>query len=386
MNDALIFSTVPATADRLGHALAPLVNRVRKADNGEGVIGRINGRVPDVVCIDLSGASEAGLTLARRLRRQYPLAVILAVGQDKDPDLILAGLRAGVTDFLLVDDICARPDKILAEVLDTGRRTPPAAGRLFAVYGLKGGQGKTTVAVNLADRIQARAGEKVLVVDLNLYHGDSAVYLDPSAGYSPYDVIRDMDRMDEQLLLSSLPQHDGRFHLSVVNGEISDPDSVGAEEMTAMMQLLKTHFDVVVADLPPDCSERTLAVLEAATRILLVSQQSVADIKSLQSLVGLFQDLNPDDDRVRVIINRYSKDRVPDAVELADLLGCPVAGTITGDFKAAAQATDNGRTLSALFPRKRITRDFEDLALRLSDGQSTAPPSFFGRLACRLKG
>ena len=73
--------------------------------------------------------------------------------------------------------------------------------------------GVTTVALNLAGHLFDLTRDKVLLLDLNLFMGDVASYLNMEPAYTPYDLMRDVDRMDENLMFSSVTRHTSGFYV-----------------------------------------------------------------------------------------------------------------------------------------------------------------------------
>jgi pilus assembly protein CpaE len=385
--ELLIYSADPSTADQLAQRVMSAARHVHQAHTAEKALARLNTTLPDAVLVHLRRDRQDGISLVRRIHRQYPELVILAVGNHKDPDVILSGLRAGISDYLPLEENGQGLSAALLSALDR-RSGSGAAGRLIAVFSLKGGQGVTTTAVNLADHIHLLTGRRVLLADLNLYRGDAADYLNQNCGYTPFQLVRDLQRMDEHLLFSSLIRHKNRFYLLGTSSDISDADQIATDDLAGMITLLKRHFDTIVTDMPSDCSEKNLAALEAADTILLVVQQTIPEIKSLQSVVGFFREINLDTRKVKIIINRYSKTSDLTAPDLEGLVGCPVAATITSDYKAITHAIDQGKTLATACPERRINRDFRDLASRLTgiDGSTANRRPLFGTLSKWIKG
>ena len=369
-HNVLIFSTEPAIADRLARSVGSQVRFARQAHSVDKALACVDETAPEAFVVHLEQGCHDGLLLVEKLRKRHPKETILGVAQGKDPDLILSALRAGISDYLVME-VNGHPfSATLSNALQRHSARSPA-GKLIAVYSLKGGQGVTTVSVNLADHIQSLTGQKVLLVDANLYRGNVADYLNQTSTYTLFHLDRDLERMDGQLLFSSLNRHKNRFYLLGTSGDIGDAEKIRPENLSQMMGLSKQHFNTVVVDLPSDCSEKSLAILEAADRIVLVVQQTIPEIKSLQSTIGFFREIHPDDQRLEIVINRFEKASDIGTAEVEALAGCPVSGTITSDYKTIAQAIDQGKTLATAFAAKRINRDFDRLAARLTGSAST---------------
>lgn len=365
IKEAVVFSTDQKVTKRLALGMEPAVRHIHQENTVQGLLDRAQKGAPHAVLIHLTGEHEDGISLARQLRRTDPELAILGFGREKDPDLILSGMRAGISDFLALESDDAQLSAAIFRSLERifGDH---GSGDLIAVYSLKGGQGVTTVAVNLADQIQSLTHGKVVLADLNLYRGDAADHLNLVCAFTPYQLVDDLQRMDQDLLFSSLVQYKQRFHLLGTGAAISDADRIGPADLAAMMTLLRQHFDTVVVDLPSDCSEKNRAVMAAADRILLVVQQTVPEVKNLQSVVEFCREISLNDSRLEILINRYSKTNDLTINTIENLVGCPVTGVIASDYKAVTRAAHQGSTLMADCPGKKITRDFRALATRLA--------------------
>jgi len=320
---------------------------------------------PDAVFIDLSEEPEAAFALCRRLKRARRDTAVFLVGREKDPELILRGLRAGAADYLVFPGA----DTDVASAVRQALGRADAGGSLaeaWAVFSLKGGQGATTLAVNLADQLAMMHGGQVVLADLNLYMGHVTTALDFPCSYTPFDLVRDSERIDDNLLFSSLSQHPRGFYVLGVSGELCDGDQLGGEDAALVLDVLKRHADFVVQDLPHDFSPRTLAALNAADRVLLVVQQDVQSLKSAQRCLDVFQDLGYSEDKIRIVLNRHVRRGQITASDVASVLERPLAATISNDYRNVAATHTRGQTLAATEPKCRVNRELAALAARLA--------------------
>ena len=80
-------------------------------------------------------------------------------------------------------------------------------GRLICVLGPKGGTGKTLTSTNLATAL-ALAGQKVLVIDLDLQFGDVALCLGLPPEKTMYDLAISPGGLDDEKLRDYVMTHD----------------------------------------------------------------------------------------------------------------------------------------------------------------------------------
>ena len=268
-------------------------------------------------------------------------------------------MRARVTDYLVFP---GTNGSLLKSVRQAMGNYNSQAGELIAVFSIKGGQGNTTVSINLADHIQKITGEKVLLSDFNLYRGDIGTGLDISSSYTGFDLIRDIKRMDKNLFFSSLYHHSRGFYVLPSPEEISDADQISQEDINSLLSLIKQYMDYTIIDMPHDLSERSLTLLDSADRILIIAQQSLPVIKSVQRTLELFEDLHYGAGKVEIVLNRYCKNEEFNPNDLANIFKQRLLSVVTNDYRSVTQALNRGKPVSLIKEASRLNEDFRRLA------------------------
>src|SRR4029078_9486463 len=77
------------------------------------------------------------------------------------------------------------------------------------------------------------------------------------------------------------PHYHGLYVLAGANDPV-DADSINHSHISKVLPLLAQNFDYVIVDTPAGLDERTLAAIECATDLLLVSSLDVTSIRSLR--------------------------------------------------------------------------------------------------------
>jgi pilus assembly protein CpaE len=342
-------------------ALAHLVSFEGRFEDPSSSYAEIKELRPEALFISLDGDRNAGLALAKHVCTAVPETAVFLVAEKKDPDIILEGLRMGISDFILFPGNQKEMDQVVRRALgrtEAGGR----AGDITAVFSMKGGQGVTSIAVNLADQINALTGDKVLLADLNLYMGDVSVFLDLPSAYTPFDMVKDLYRMDKNLLFSSLTRHPRGFYILTAPDEVSDADQIVSDDIAGLLQVLRRYLDHVILDLPHNFNERNMAAIDAADNLLLIVQQSMPAIKSVQKSLKLFEDLGYDEKKVKVILNRCLTKSELTPEDISYVLNWPVFTSINNDFINLTDIINKGKTIGMSRPDLKINRDLEVLA------------------------
>ena len=322
---------------------------------------RIKELRPEALFICLKQDKNAGLALAKNVCTAMPETAVFLVAEKKDPDILLEGLRMGVSDFILFPgnqkEICQLVRKALGRTEAGGR-----AGDITAVFSMKGGQGVTSIAINLADQINILTGDKVLIVDLNLYMGDVSVFLELPSAYTPFDMVKDLERMDKNLFFSSLTRHPRGFYILTAPDEVSDAEQLTSDDIARLLQILRRYFDHIIIDLPHNFNERNMAAIDAADNLLLIVQQSMPVIKNVQKALKLFEELGYDEQKVKVVLNRCLTKSELTPEDISYVLNWPLFASISNDFIRLTDIINKGKTIDMAGPDLKINRDMEVLA------------------------
>jgi Flp pilus assembly CpaE family ATPase len=242
---------------------------------------------------------------------------------------------------------------------------------IIAVFNPKGGVGKTTLATNLASALQTRRGQNVMLVDADTVTGHVASslgidgvrtladsWLDQAEG-GPFETIADIASAHPSgmrvVSLSSSP----------LNTEILEPGRVADAINNA-----RRGFDFVVVDLHPSYSDLNRTIFEIADRILVPVTPDVPAIRAAVQLTD-YADEAGVRDRLALVINRANS-----GVTVADMertVGMPSLALIRSGGLLFVRAANEGRTVIEMFPKERITEDFDVLADRVLGTPAAAP-------------
>jgi pilus assembly protein CpaE len=353
----------------LRRALQEVADVTASAARPERAVDEYRRVSPQVTLVALAGDPQAAFRQVAALTGAG--ASVVVIGASKDPDLILGAMRAGAREFVVASDV---PE--LVRVVTAQARPADVQAGLGAVITLfppRGGVGATTLGVNLAAAL-ARRGERVCLLDFDLYLGDVLSFLDLPGSYSITDVLANLavGRLDGELLDTSVVRHSSGLRVLAQSGKAEEAESVRAADLVPMLEFLRRHYSYLVVDGVNGFDERSLAVLDASQLIVMVLTQDVPSVRSTKRCLELFRRLGYDDRKVKLVLNRYQRSSKITQAVIAEAVGMPVAHTVSNDFSSAIESINRGMVLQDLAPRSPLTRDIDALAPLLSGQQGGA--------------
>jgi pilus assembly protein CpaE len=210
------------------------------------------------------------------------------VGHDMSPELFV--------------DVSAALEGMGVVVKANGVTPGPRHTKVIVVISPKGGSGKTAVSSNLAVALAQRHPGRVAAVDLDLQFGDlgTALSLTPERTLAQLARTTKIDATTVKLFLT--PSEHGVYLLAGAADPV-DADSVSQSHVSMVLPLLAQDFDYVIVDTAAGLDECTLAAIECATDLLLVSSLDVTSIRSLRKALDTLDTLGVDAER-RFVLNR----------------------------------------------------------------------------------
>jgi pilus assembly protein CpaE len=260
----------------------------------------VDGELPDVLLVGPHAPAPEVLTLAARLDVQSPgIAVVLMA--DPSPEMWQAAMRAGIRDLLAPDadaaEIRAAVDRAGAAAASRRRVLRPAseteryAGRVITVASPKGGVGKTTVSTNLAIGLTAAAPQSTVLVDLDVQFGDVASALGLVPEYTLPDAVRGPASEDTMVLKTFLTQHPSGLYAVCGAESPAEGDTVSGDDVTRLLASLAREFRYVVVDTAPGLSEQTLAALDRASDVVMLTSMDVPGVRGLRKELDVLREL-----------------------------------------------------------------------------------------------
>jgi pilus assembly protein CpaE len=345
----------------------PRVKLLAGGNDTEQLYEEIVRLKPAAAIIALGQNAEHAVRFIERLNAECPQTAIISAAQDASPDLILKSLRAGAREFLRIpisaDELRTVLDRV-SEFCTTQVEAPKKKGRMVAVFSSKGGCGTSFIATNLA----AAADSKTVLVDLNLQAGDLPLFLGIEPKYSIADMVEKRQRLDEALINSLVSPHTSNLSLLAAPREADHADEIEPQHIFDVLQKLREHYDYVVLDPQHTFDSITLAALDQSDEIVLILTLDIPSIRSTQRALEIFDRLGYPRKKVRIVVNRWSKQIDIDLRQVEKFLGEPVVGFVPSDYQTAVGSINLGTPLVQSEPTSKIAIEIRRIAQQMSMG------------------
>jgi pilus assembly protein CpaE len=260
----------------------------------------LDEELPDVLVIGPAAAPDAVLSLAGRLVVQCPGMSTVLVAHPS-AELWQAAMRAGIRDVVHPDtgvedlrmaiDHASRAASGRRRVLRPPTETARYTGRVITIASPKGGVGKTTVSTNLAIGLTNAAPQSTVLVDLDVQFGDVASALALTPEYTLPDAVRGPAIEDTMVLKTFLTQHPSGLYVVAGSDDPAAGDTITGEDVSRLLAALAREFRYVVVDTAPGLSDPTLAALDRATDVVMLTSMDVPGVRGLRKELDVLREL-----------------------------------------------------------------------------------------------
>ena len=345
------------------------------ADGADAIA--LDGATVVVADIDAGNAAEL-LALERLMLRVGNWPPVVAITQVFEESVARRLMQMRVADFLVKP---VSPVELVRACARVAKDKTPAAGeiseaQIFTFLPAVGGAGVTTLAVQTAMLLLnsgARGKNSTCLVDLDFQHGACADYLDIEPRLNLNEIEPRPERLDRQLLEVMLSQHPSGLAVIAAPNRPAEMRSFDPDVVTRLLDLVSSHFDYVVFDMPRTWFSWTDSVLLGSNRLFVVSETTVPGLRQAKQLVDAIRERLGDGPRPQVIINRFVAKMFSSSLRRADIeqaIGDAFLACIPNDYALVREAIDRGVPLEEVKKGNKITLQLKKLIV--PQAQSTA--------------
>jgi pilus assembly protein CpaE len=336
--------------------------------HGIGCTQLLRACQPDLVLVAFDEPLARAVQTVEYAHAMLPAGVVIAYGPDPDVSTFQEATRAGASMLLDAGRMEEEFTRVLRALEYRAARVASGApsllrGLVLAVVGLKGGVGKTTIAVNVAAAIARERQRSVLLIDLDTRFGDVAIALDTAPRLTTAHAARDLPELDFQSFRQRLASHEsGAWILGAPTG-YGEWTAVGQEEIASLVGFAADFFDYVVLDTPSSGTEIETALAVADVALVVTS----LDLPSARNTALLLDSLEADnrpDRRVLVVANHIAPEAPLDTGDVAAVVCHDALWEVPHD-RQLRWASQTGRPLTTARPKAPSSLSLRALAGRI---------------------
>jgi len=301
---------------------------------------------PNVAIISLDADTDAAFHLIHSLSVNKPDVDIIAASSRSDGQFILDVMRRGVKEFIRLPVQLEELIVVLERIGKKQQAASPTGARgsnkVFAITGVRGGVGVTSLAVNIGCILAMDKASEVSLVDLDVALGDCDVCLDITPDYTLADVSNSIERIDLQWLKRALAKHASGLSLLPHPVKVEEAALIQGEHITRVVALMKMIYNYVLLDLSKAYQPTDYAAMMAADEVLLVLQLDVSGLHNTIRLLQAFEEIEGLSQKVKLIVNRVGSDGSEISVQKAeDAIGRPIFCQVPNDARTMFASRNN---------------------------------------------
>ena len=351
---------------------------VTTANDGYEALREVKRERPHIVITDVGMPNLNGLELCRRLRSEAATArlPVIMLSAKKQADDILAGYAQGADEYVAkpvelavlaakIDLLLRRGRENAGDPAAPGAAPPTAKGRVCVMLHGKGGVGATTMAVNGALALASTMIYRVAVLDLSLEFANAAMLMDlkPQQTLADLSSVR-IEDMSDDLFELFVARHESGVRLVTGAERPEHAELVTIPAVHHAIDRLKATCDYVLVDTAATFSQNTLAAIDSADVLAVVTSAHLASLKSANDLFSVIDKLKIPKERTLLVLNRITASGLQtDQVTRFFGRKPDVIIPFTAPFDDAA---DGGKPLVASSPNNAGAVSVRDLAAQIT--------------------
>jgi len=364
---------IMAKSKEIGRHLEEMISSV----DGYTVLKNDKTGSSDILILEVVDPPEKDFQFANVAHKTGRAKDIFLTSAITQPEILLEALKLGIKGFF------PQPldKKYIQEALinyrgswierEEQKSIQPVVelGQIINFFGSKGGVGTTTLAVNLAVSLAARKDKpKVALLDMNSSFGEVSMFLSIESAFDWVDVAKNIDRLDDTYLMSTLTRHESGVHVLPSPIRLTEGYKSNPHVIETMLRLMQSMFDYVILDSGQSLDDNTKAILRMSDLTNLVFIASLPCIINLKRILETFHDLGyPSDDSVEIVANRSLKSAEISQKEIESSLKKKVYFTFPNDYRNTMSSINQGKPLAAIDSKSEICQKFNELASLIAE-------------------
>lgn len=325
----------------------------------EIILCAVRGEVPDTV---FSFVQDL-LAVARGM-------IVILVNDSITVDLVNKAAQYGIRKVLPIDgiksdDFSENIKTVYAleqqRILDTneGKRVRCKA---LGFFGGKGGTGKTTLAIGVAASL-AKAGKRVMLLDLDLQFGDVSMALDLDTKNSIVDLVQDRGGITIENINGFAVEHSSGMSVLCAPKSSEFAEFVTPAHIERIIDIMRPYYEYIIVDLPSAFNDSVITACENCEEIFLVYNNEILSLNNAKVCYTILDQLHQRD-KIRFVLNRVEKSLIKPE-DFTEMFRTEMFAMIPADYSAALVSVNKGMPVTAAQPKSALAKGVSELAEKI---------------------
>jgi len=344
----------------------------------------INRVFPDVILIDENTAPDNFPVVIQKLLLKSPYLGIIVTTTEHGTVRMKQFMNAGARDYLIkpfastdllqsISQVHGYVKGLKKHLVANSTRILTRAPQMITVFSTKGGVGKSTISTLLSAGLASLYRERTVIVDLDLQFGDISLLLDVRPKTTITNVTEAIERLTAEELKKQLVKHSMGVYVLPSPFRPEEEEFITDAALQKMFALLKQEFDYIIVDCPPGFTDQVIVALEQSDFILFVTSPELLALKNTKMGLKTISELSISQEKVKIIVNRFSaKSQFPVSL-IEDTLNIPVYETVSNDYMNIIQFLNQGQPQVVFEGKGQVGKDIKRMIEGLRNYHTILP-------------
>ena len=355
-----------------------IIEVVGEAETGPSAVEEAVRLMPDIVLIYSDMQKMDGYQACEKISEICRNTSVIIMAREIGAEQVRKAMVCGARDYLTLPlDI----NNLISTIRLTYKRRiqyrgieekndqdDKKRGRIIGIFSTKGGVGKTTISLNLAVDLAQRTKKKIVLFDLDLQFGDVALMANIEPERTIADLMEETASLDHNVLKNLLTQYMPNLMILASPPRPEYSEYVSGDLVREILGYLKQTYDYVIIDMASNFSDPTLAALDLADEILMVSSMDIVSVKNVKIGLEIMKSLEYEDDKVKILVNMANPKLGISYADLERIFEKKIIYKIVESKKALIKASNKGKAYVGNNRLGKINKAFASLTKGIMKG------------------
>jgi pilus assembly protein CpaE len=357
----------------------PTFTLVALTEGVDETVRTVLNNTPDLVVVACEGREDdRSLHIIDGAHRAAPDIPIIVLASTSPNGFLRRAFDAGAADMAIFPQTkdqlrFAMSIAVARHPAHGAEQTGRKDGRLVCVLGPKGGTGKTLTSCNLATAL-ALAGQKVLVIDLDLQFGDVALCLGLPPEKTMYDLAMSPGGLDEEKLKDYVMTHDTGVDVLLAPARPDQASALTIDLLRNVLVVARGTYDFVIADTPPGFTAEVIATIDASSDLVMVGTLDSLSLKNTKLGLETLGLMDYDTKKIKLVLNRADTRVGISHHDVVTVLGSEPEIFIPSD-REIPRSVNEGVPITLSRPQSYAAASFHELASLFTTGSHPSSPA-----------